>query len=189
MFVLLNGSIVDLGFVGQVLGLLLSAVGFFIYFAKTRRGILSAKLLCDVGYSIQQAMIGAPTGAMINCVAIFRELVFYYRGCKKWASHKFWLFFFIGMMGLSPILTWMGAVSLLPAIGSAIAVVAFYCNRPHHTRIIGLISMIPWLVYCIIIPNYGVLLTTVVQMIAASIGLVRDYREMKKQKVVNVKKQ
>ena len=49
--------------------------------------------------------------------------------------------------------------------------------------------MIPWLVYCIIIPNYGVLLTTVVQMIAASIGLVRDYREMKKQKVVNVKKQ
>lgn len=165
---------------GQVLGLLLSAVGFFIYSAKTRRGILSAKLICDVGYAVQNFMIGAPTGALINLISVARELVFYRRGSKRWASHRIWLYLFVALMGFAPLITWMGIVSLLPSIGSAVAVFAFYCREPHHTRIIGIFSMIPWLIYCVVIPNYGVFLTTVIQLVAAVFGLIRDHREKRR---------
>ena len=168
----------DMYTLGQIFGFLLSTIGFFIYYAKTRRGILCAKLINDIGYTFQQIMIGATTGALINSIAVFREIVFYYRQDKKWASHRFWLYFFLVVMGLSPILTWMGPVSLLPAIGSAISVVAFYCKEPFHTRILGILSLLPWATYCIIIPNYGVVFSLSIQFTAAVLGLIRDYRQM-----------
>ena len=90
------------------------------------------------------------------------------------------MYLFVALMGFAPLITWMGIVSLLPSIGSAVAVFAFYCREPHHTRIIGIFSMIPWLIYCVVIPNYGVFLTTVVQLVAAVFGLIRDHREKRR---------
>ena len=171
-----SGSM-DMESLGQILGLLLSVVGFFIFYSKTRRGILTAKLISDVGYLVQQLMIGAVTGALINIIAIFREIVFYKSVDKKWASHRIWLYIFIVLMGAAPILTWMGPVSLLPAIGSVVSVIAFYCREPQHTRIIGLAAMMPWFVYCTIIPNYGILLSMSIQLVAAVLGLIRDRKK------------
>ncbi len=162
--------------VGQALGIVLALVGFFIYFAKTRRGILIAKLVCDAGYCIQQMMLGATTGALLNGIAVFREIVFYYRCDKKWASHRFWLYLFVVLMGISPVFTWMGAVSILPTAGSVVSVFAFYCEKPQHTRLLGLAAMLPWLIYAMIITNYGLLLTTTIQFFSAVLGLIRDYR-------------
>ena len=176
----LNFGTLDMVAVGQVFGIVLSVVGFFIYLAKTRKGILIAKLTCDAGYCIQQLMLGATTGALINCIAIFRDVVFYYRNDKKWAGHRFWLYFFAVVMGLTPVLTWMGPVSLLPAVGSVVAVFAFYCQKPQHTRILSLGAMIPWMLYAFLITNYGLMLTTIIQIVSAVLGLIRDYRANKR---------
>ena len=165
--------------VGQIMGILLSVVSVYIFYAKTRRRILISKLVCDIGYCIQQILLGAPTGALIQVIAVCREIVFYHRSSKKWASHGFWLYLFIALMGLSPILTWAGPVSLLPAIGSIVAVFAFYCEKPHHIRILGLLAAIPWFVYAAILSNYGIMLSTAFQIISAVLGLVRDYRRMR----------
>ena len=164
---------------GQIFGIVLSVVGFFVFLAKTRKGILIAKLICDGGYCLQQLMIGATTGAMVNAIAAMRDIIFYYRNDKKWASHRIWLYIFLFVMGLSPVLTWMGPISLLPASGSMIAVVGFYCQKPLHTRILGLLSLIPWCLYASTLTNYGLLLTTVIQMVSAILGLLRDYRAYK----------
>ena len=169
----------DMAAFGQVFGIVLSVVGFFVFLAKTRKGILIAKLICDGGYCLQQLMIGATTGAMINAIAVLRDIVFYLRNDKKWAAHRFWLYFFVVVMGLSPVLTWMGPVSILPAAGSVIAVFGFYCQKPLHTRLLGLLAMIPWLLYAMIITNYGLMLTCTIQIVSAVLGLLRDLRTAK----------
>lgn len=174
----------DIYTIGQIMGLGLSFIGFFIYYAKTRKGILCAKLVSDVLYAIQQLMVGAPTGALINAIAISREIIFYYRQDKKWASHRFWLYLFIFLMGITPILTWMGPVSLLPAVGSIFSVISFYCAQPRHTRMLAILSIIPWFVYCCIIPNYGVLVSLTIQITAITLGLIRDYRELHRKEQV-----
>lgn len=171
--------------VGQVLGFLIAIESFFIYYAKKRKQILFAKLVCDSMNAVQQAMIGALTGSAINVVAIFREIVFYYRDQKKWASSILWLFAFMAFMAIVPLLTWQGPVSLLPAIGSALAVLAFYCRNPKHTRIVGVFAQSFWLVYVIVIPNYGAILSNVIQIVAAVAGLIRDYIEERKTKKQN----
>ena len=169
----------DMMAIGQVLGLILSCFSFFIFFAKTRRGILTAKLICDIGYCFQQLMIGAPTGALLDVIAAFREVIFYHRQTKPWAAHRFWLWFFAVLMGLSPVFTWSGPVSLLPAFGSVIAVFSFYCLKPLHIRLLGLLATLPWFAYAIVTDNYGLILSSIIQLVSIFLGLYRDFREHK----------
>ena len=169
----------DILVIGQILGLVLSAFSFFIFFGKTRRSILTAKLICDIGYCAQQLMIGAPTGALLDVIAAFREVIFYHRQTKPWAAHRFWLWIFVALMGLSPVFTWSGPISLLPASGSVIAVFSFYCVRPVHIRLLGLLATLPWFAYAIITGNYGLILSSIIQLVSIFLGLMRDYREWK----------
>ena len=166
--------------IGQILGLVIAVISFFIYYAKTRNRILLSKLTTDVLNVIQQAMIGAYTGSLLNVVAIFREIVFYYRTQKKWASYRLWLFLFIVLMSLSPLLTWAGPISILPALGSSLAVVGFYLKNPTHTRIIALFAHGLWLIYTIATFNVGAMLQNVILITSAICGLIRDFLAKRK---------
>ncbi len=168
--------------VGQILGFLITFVCFFIYYGKSRKQILIAKLTSDLLNVIQQALIGAYTGSLINMIATVREIVFYHRGKRKWASSILWLFLFLGLMGAAPLLTWNGPISLLPAVGSAFAVIAFYVENPTHTRIIGVVSQGFWLAYVIFTVNLGAILQNIILITSAILGLIRDFLEYRKKK-------
>lgn len=160
---------------GQVLGFVLIIIGFFVYYSKSRSRILALKLTTDVICIFQQAMIGAFTGSLLNGIAVFREIVFYNRFQKKWAAHSFWLYFFIVIMGLAPILTWEGIISLFPALGSVFAVIAFYLEKPTHIRIVGLGTIILWLLYCIFTHNVGGIIQNIINIVSIFMALTRDY--------------
>ena len=166
--------------IGQIFGLVISVFGFFVYFAKNRNRLLVVKLCYDFCSIAQSIMISALTGALINGVAVFREIVFFNRDKHKWASYRIWLYVFVVLMGASPALTWQGLPSILPAIGSALAVIGFYCRDTHHTRIIGLFAQSFWLAYTILIPNIGGIIANIIQLTAATLGLIRDHRDKKK---------
>ena len=109
--------------------------------------------------------------------SVFREIVFYFRGQKKWASHILWLPVFLVLTMLAPAFTWEGPVSLLPTIGSVISVFSFYSMKPSRTRFIGIFAHSFWLVYTIVRPNIGGIIANVVQISAAIAGLIRDRKE------------
>ena len=182
MFDFLKTDTFDLYTFGQIFGIVISFIGFFVYFGKKRSTLLASKLSLDVGYFFQQIMIGAYTGAALNLVATFREVVFYNRGKHRWASHRVWLYIFILLTLISPVLTWLGPVSLLPAIGSVLSVISFYCMNTHHMRIFGLFAQSLWLTYNILMMNIGLLISTAVQLVAVIVGLIRDYVDMRKSK-------
>ena len=120
-------------------------------------------------------MIGAFTGSLLNGIAVFREIVFYNRFQKKWAAHPFWLYFFIVVMALAPLLTWEGSISLFPALGSVCAVITFYMKKPTHIRIAGLAMTILWMVYCIFTQNIGGIIQNVINIVSIFMALTRDY--------------
>jgi hypothetical protein len=166
----------------QILGLFLCFLSFFVYSCKKREHILLVKLTSDALSGIQQAMAGATTGALICTIGITRDLVFYNRGRKKWASHIVWLFIYIIAMSISPFFTWQGPISLLPAIGSALAVIAFYCKQPLHIRLFGLVAQLLWLIYTILSFNVVSAIQNVILIISILLGLLRDYREYRAKK-------
>ena len=162
--------------IGQIIGILNALIGFFTYLPRKRGAILAIKASTDAISTFQQIMIGAFTGASITAIAVFRGIVFANRGRKKWATHKFWLWFFAIVIGSTPIFTWAGFESLLPMAGSVIMVFGFYNMDPHKTRIHALFGHGLWLLYGIIRFNFGSLLSNVIYISAAIIGLINDHK-------------
>ena len=160
--------------VAQVLGFMVAGISFFTYIARKRSHILMVKLVTDVLSAFQQAMLGAFTGSALNVIAVFREIVFYNRDKRKWASGIWWLFLFIVLMGAAPLLTWTGWICLLPSVGSILAAIAFYIKNPTHTRIIGVFAQIFWLIYTIYTVNYAAILCNALLIVSAIIGLIVD---------------
>lgn len=170
---------------GQIFGIVISFFSFFVYFGKSRNKLLIAKISLDMGYFFQQIMIGAYTGAVLNAISTVKGVVFYNRGKHKWASSRVWLYVFILLVLISPVLTWNGPMSLLPTLGSVISVISFYCMKPSHMRILGLFSQSLWLAYSILTVNIGVIISTSIQLIAVIVGLICDWVGKRKVKSNN----
>jgi lipid-A-disaccharide synthase-like uncharacterized protein len=59
---------------------------------------------------------------------------------------------------------------------------AFYCKRPTHTRIFGLFAQTLWLIYTVVTFNPVAVLQNTIQIVAALLGLLRDYKEYRAHK-------
>ena len=127
----------------------------------------------------QQAMVGAFTGSVINGIAVLREIVFYHKEEKKWAKSKVWLIVFLLLMTAAPIVSWQGFISLLPAIGSSLVVVGFYCSNPKLLRIFGIIGQSFWVVYSCIILNLGGIIGSSLCILGGIIGFINDLKIQK----------
>lgn len=166
--------------IGQVFGICLAALAFLVYVQKSRGKILVTKMILDILNMLQALMVGAFTGSVINGIAVFREIVFYNKTKRKWARSRIWLAVFICLMAVGSLLSWQGYVSLLPAIGSSLVVIGFYCTSPKLVRILGIIGQSFWVLYSVFILNIGGIIGSSLTIVGAVIGLVNDYKNKKK---------
>ena len=118
----------------HMLGVIGIVLGFFIYLSKSRARIILCKFISDAVWFLNFLFLGDATGAILNLIAMGCETVFQNRGKYSWASHHIWLFVFLLLTLLSPIIEWrkLGTFSwppLCPAIGSMFAVVSFYSKQ------------------------------------------------------------
>ena len=174
--------------ISQVFGIIGIALSIFIYAAKSRSKIIVFKFASDLVWALNYLFAGAYTGALLNTIGMARETVFYNRGRKKWASHRFWLYVFIALTFLSPILEFIklghfSFVPLLPATGSMFAVISFYSIKTKNMRILGLIAQTLWTIYNAIVANPTALIASILITVSIFIGMFREWSdEHKKEK-------
>ena len=172
--------------ISQIFGIIGIALSIFIYAAKSRSKIIVFKFSSDVVWALNYLFAGAYTGALLNTIGMARETVFYNRGHKKWASHRFWLYVFIALTFLSPILEFIklghfSLVPLLPAAGSIFAVISFYSIKPKTMRILGLIAQILWTVYNVIVENPTAFIACILIIVSIFIGMFREWHDNHKE--------
>jgi hypothetical protein len=124
---------VTLSYAAGCLGIISTVI---IYQQKTRVGLLVSKLISDVIWFAQYALISAWSGAAISIIAIIRELIFINRD-KKWAKSPLWLLLFLILSGVSGVVTWKNIYSIFPCIASALAVIGFWIGKPKLSRFIS----------------------------------------------------
>ncbi len=165
-----------LNLIAQVAGILGTTMIFFSFTARKRPHILLGKLTADVLWMTHYFLIGAYSGAALNILAIGRESVFYNKE-KAWASSRFWLCLILALTVGSCVLTWEGWLSLLPMVGSSLAVVSYWCTNPLHIRLLALPAQILWLIYGILHFTIPGIAGTLVAIVAIGIGLYKDLRK------------
>ena len=116
-----------------IVGIIISII---IYQQRKGRKLLIWKLVSDVVWLLQYALLGKYTGAAVCGVAIVRESVFLNQH-RKWAASKLWLLVFVALSVVLSIYTWGNIYSLLPMTASVIAVFSFWRGNPTLTKILA----------------------------------------------------
>lgn len=157
----------------QCVGFLAMAVALFIYTFRSRKKILLSKLAADLLWVVHYALLGAFSGAGINLVNAFREGVFYHRD-RKWASSRLWLLLFVLVNVLLTALTWQGAISLLPMLGSSVNTLALFCKKTRHIRLLSVPALSAWLIYSVLTRSIASTAVNAISVLSALYALWRD---------------
>ena len=175
--------------VGEIIGFIAIGESFLIYFSQTRQRMLLFKLLSDTLWLLNFLCIGGYTGALLNTVGICRELVFYNRDRSKICGNRIWLPIFLIATLISPIVSMIsgaeGLYALLPAFGSAFAVIGFYQKNPRLTRRIGFFAQLLWLIYAIFVQNYSSIVCNAILIASTIAGELRAFYIERKKKEKN----
>lgn len=175
----------DWKLIGEGIGIIAIIVGFFVFLSNNRKKIIFCKGVTDVLWCFNNFMIGAITGGVLNIVMVFREFVCFNRVDKKWAQHKFWMYFFSAMCFVSPVIECINAGAInwfafFPAVGSVFAVFGFYSTEPARIRWLNFAAAVPWFIYTLTVNNVTCCISTVVNMTSVIVGVVNAKRAKKK---------
>lgn len=176
--------------IGNIIGIIAVCEGLLIYLTAKRDNILFFKFISDILWALNHLFLGAYTGAVLCSTGMFREIVFYSRDRRRWASYRLWLYVFLTLNLISPILEWskngFSFIPILPAVGSMIAVVGFYTRNPRLTQWLALIVHTLWGLYALLIANYPSFFSNIIALVSAIIGISRviisDRRERLQEK-------
>jgi hypothetical protein len=136
-----------------------------------KKNMLLLGLITCLLWAVRFYLLGALTGTAMNLLATGRLCVYYRIKPSKQNAWISWLF--VGLTSLATALTWQGAMSLLPFIGTTCMVVAFWQTNPKITRRLALASSPPWIIYSALVGSYPVIVAETLLLGSNFIGQYR----------------
>ena len=150
--------------VAQLIGVVPMFMGFFIFRNVSRKTSIVLKAISDFLSAVHFLLLGAATGCAINFVNTVRGICFAQKGKYPWASGGWMPAIFCVATAVSSIIGWTGLISLLPLVGSCLAVLGYWCSEPRHLRWFNFAGIFLWLIY-------GVITLSVPTMVGNTISL------------------
>ena len=135
--------------IGEICGILATAVGFLIFQQKKRSRILLLKLICDLLWGLHFFFLQAYSGMAISLVACGREILFSRigkEGVKKPLSLLF-VFLILSTCGVS--LTWTGTWSLCSLFSGWLGTLAYWQTAPNRIKLLSLCVCVSQITYAL----------------------------------------
>ncbi len=164
--------------VGQVIGILALCVTIICYQFNSQKKILIMQILASVLFTVNLALLGGISGALLNIHGICRALVFYQRGRRKWADSRFWVGFFIAAGAACVAATYQSLLDILPLIGTVFTTIALYMTDPRKIRLTTIPSPPCWFIYHLSNGNIGGVLNEIFVISSIIVAMLRyDFKK------------
>ncbi len=167
--------------VSQIFGLLGITSSIILYQQRTRKGILIGKLSADVIWVLNYIFVGGYTGAAVSCVALTREIVFYYYYKKGRKAPVAWLIVFLCAGMSCSVLTWKNMFSILPSISSVLSIISFWQSNPKRTIYFSFPIAISQLIYQTSCMNIMGMINEILTLSSSTVNLIRQKKTLKKE--------
>ncbi len=172
--------------IAQSLGAVALIIGFIMYVFKSRGLILIFKGISDLLWASNYLLSEMYVACIVSVICVARSIVFFFRDKRTDKQNTAWLIVFLILVFFSPcydiFVMKKEAYVLLPAIGSIIAVFAFYQKKASMVRLLGVISSVPWLIYTIVYFNLTATLNSAIQITVGTIMAIIFFVKEKKEK-------
>jgi hypothetical protein len=178
---------------GTIIGYVAIVESLMIYVSQKRTVILILREVSNILWMLNNLFLGLYTGALLWGVAFIRDAIYMCRLKYKWANSYVWPCVFIAMLAISPIVSWQGPISLVPAIGSIFNVLGGFMKSPMTMRLFLFPCEILWIIYAIVSGNIPLIISESFLLLSAVLGVIRSiiehYRNKKANAVQEIEKQ
>lgn len=164
----------------QILGFIPVVLGFFVFYVTDRKKTLAVKAVCDGLFVIHFFLLNQWTGGVVSIVNAMRGITFSQKGRYRWSSNLFLPILFCLLTIGGSLLGWTGIKSLLPMVGSCLAVIGYWCNEPGLLRKFNFAGISLWLIYGILTMSIPTMINNVVYLVSIARTEIAMY--LKKQK-------
>lgn len=161
--------------IAQLIGFGFMILGFFVFRNISRNATIAIKTVCDGLAAVHFAMLGQWTGCIVNGINIGRGICFAQRGKRKWASGLYMPILFIILTIGGSLLGWTGWESILPMVGSCLAVMGYWCKNTAMLRLFNLVGISLWLVYGVIVMSVPTIIGDVVYIVSILLTMIRTH--------------
>lgn len=166
-------SLGTFGIVAQVFGLLGIIGNILIMQQKSRKMLLTFKLISDVLWTLHYLFLFAYSGFAICLISVFREIISINRKSHKWADCIVWPVLFITAAVGSAFLTWKGPITLLTTCASILAIISFWIGKPRLSRIMAFPIGACMISYDILIISIVGIVNEAFALVSAVVGIIR----------------
>ena len=160
-----------------VLYYLVSVLSIFLYVAsiqyKDKKDILLTQVFASLCYLIVYIIKGALSGVFVEILEEAKSFIFMLYEKKKKTIPISFLVIFIFLLILVSVIFYNGIYSLLPLFINIILFISSYLKNPKYMRITMLICGVLWGVYNVFVGAYIIVIGNVLEVISASISLIR----------------
>ena len=166
----------------QGIGLAALLLNLSVFQTNTRKNMLVLGLCGCILWATHFYLLGALTGAAVNLMAAGRFVV--YSGVRPSRKNRWIMWSFLGLTAMVTAITWEGFISLLPFLGTASGVIAFWQKDTKLIRRLALTSSPPWIVYAFLVGSYPGIVTESLLMGSNLIGQARfDFKTLLRSKL------
>jgi len=153
----------------QLIGVLAFCILVLSFYKKTPKMIMLYQVASNFIYSIHYFLLGALSGAFINCIGIFRNVCL--MNAKK---HKNIISILIILIYLLiTIIFFEGMYSVLPLIANSQYVIAILKGNRKSLILGGIIGSSLWTIYAIFVNSYVSTITEMIIVISNTIQLIK----------------
>ena len=163
--------------IAQILGFIPLILCWFTFRVKKRSSSLVIKAISDLLSAVHFFMLGQPTGGSICLVNTVRGAIFYQKGKRAWANGIYLPIIFCIATIISSLIGWTGPESLLPMIGSCLAVVGFWQTSPSRLRRFNFVGMFLWLIYGFITLSVMTIVSNLISLTSIAVSEIKELRK------------
>lgn len=168
--------------IAQAIGVFAMAFNVLSYVQKNAKTLICFQLFGTMLFATNYFMLGATIGGIMNCIAVFRAIIYLFEKKTK-ATHTGWLVFFICVFITSYILTFTVfgkeptpinfTIEILPIIGMTAQTIGYKLQNAKWMRRLGFISSPTWLIYNITQGAIGAILCECFTLCSIVIGIIK----------------
>lgn len=158
--------------IGQILGGVAVALGFFTYQMKDAKKALTVEMFIGLVFAAHYFFIGAFTAALLNLMGPVKCISYYFRN-KRGSTSMVVPIIFAAASIISGVLTWEGWYSACLILGVVAHSFAFAMTDTQKLRYAMYIKAPLCLTYNIMVLSIGGIVYECVVLISSTIGIIR----------------
>lgn len=165
----------------QLIGVIGIIAGLSAFQCNKHSHALALKMTEEGAFGIQYFLLGGYTGAVLNLVGIFRNLIFAYLGNRdKQKELKYARMILGALFAVLGLLSWEGYISILIIFAKVLSTLAYGTTNMKKMRIMLSVTCVCWICYNYYIGSVAGVISDGCNFVSVIIGIIR-YDIMKKE--------